>query len=119
MEIKIKDKAYPLHFGWAFLEEVNKVFGVTVEAEGQEINTRTAGLPFLMNGLATYDPVVVLKAIKCATVTERSKPATLDLQDHLEKLLIEDAKGYKAFVDEMHAEVKKSPLLKAVTKLNG
>ena len=47
MQIKIANKEYTLYFGWEFLDQINNKFGLKVEAEGQDINTRSAGLPFM------------------------------------------------------------------------
>lgn len=116
MEIKIANKNYTLYFGWDFLDRINHEFGIVVESAGQEINTRTGGLAFLEVGLSSYDPIAVQKAIQAATNTETSKPSVVNIRKVIEEM-VQEPKEYKAFVDEMLAEIKKAPLLKAVANL--
>lgn len=118
MQVKIANKEYTLHFGWEFLKEVNKKFGVTIEQGGQEINTRQGGLAFMNAGLESYDPVTVIEVVKAATNTELQKPATVNIQEAVEEKLLSGSKEYKAFVDELKESIKKEPKLKALNELN-
>ena len=115
MQITINKKVYDLHFGFDFLEEVNKYFGLVIDVEGQEVNTKSGGLNFMLNGLEQYDPIALIKTIRCATSTEKSKPSKADLEAHVMELLNDDEK-YDAFLDELLAEIKKSPLINAMSK---
>lgn len=116
MIVEMKNKEIELHFGWAFLEEVNKTMGIELEVEGQPINTKTGGMALLQMGLGQYDPVAVVKTIKAGTVTEKSKPSTGDIQQFLEGLMEEEG-AYVEFVDELSDAIKKAPLLNALTKI--
>ena len=118
MQIKIANKEYTLYFGWEFLKEINKSFGITVEQGGQEMNTRQGGLAFMNAGLDSYNPVAIIDIIKAATNTEPQKPATVNVQKAVEEKLLSGTKEYKAFVDELKDTIKKEPMLKALSELN-
>lgn len=117
MEIKIANKNYQLYFGWDFLEKINQEFGIKVDVDGQEINTRTGGLAFLNVGLEAYDPIAVQKAIQAATNTAPSKPSIVNIRKFIEDKIIKDLDGYKELTNELASEIKKDPLLKALDKL--
>lgn len=118
MELKIANKNYTLHFGWSFLEEVNKEFGMKVETGGQEINTRTAGLPFLTSGLESYDPIALAKGIKAAVNTEVNPPSFVNIKKYVEELIVNDTKAYQEVVKDFLTNVKNEPMLKALQNLN-
>ena len=118
MQVKIANKEYTLYFGWEFLDQINNKFGLKVEAEGQDINTRSAGLPFMQSGLSSYDPIALVKVIQAGTATEPQKPSLINVRQFVEELLINKPKEYKEFVDELSNEIKKEPMLKAMDKLN-
>ena len=118
MEIKIANKNYTLYFGWDFLDKINYHFGVKVESEGQEINTRAGGMAFMESGLGMNDPITVVKVIQSATATESQKPSVVNIRKFVEGLLIDDQKAYKELVKELAEEIKKEPMLKALTALN-
>jgi len=117
MDVKINNKEYTLHFGWDFLEFINDVRGAEIKANGQGINTKTAGLSFLEAGLESKDPTAVRDAIKAGLSTEKSKPSNEDVEDFVKQKLVKTPKQYKDFVEELHEEIKKEPMLKAIINL--
>lgn len=118
MQIKIANKNYSLYFGWGFLEDVNNRFGFILDIEGADVNTRSNGYPFMIQGLESYDPIAVMKTIQAATATEHNKPAKENIQKLIETKLTEGPKEYKTFVDEIKEEIKKEQWLQAYQNLN-
>lgn len=117
MQIKINANEYTLHFGWSFLEEINNVFGVRVEVDGNEMNTRAGGLTFLENGLERFDPITVAKAIKAGTNTYKNQPQFKDIQSYVEGILVKDSQEYVDLAKGILEEIKKEPMLKALNNL--
>lgn len=112
MKITIGKKTYESYFGFRFLDEINRRLGMTVEVEGQTINTRTGGINFLEVGLGGYEPNVLISAILACTVTSVDKPTTKEVETHVEHLILEDLEAYQALCEGILDEVKKNALLK-------
>lgn len=110
MEITLNDKKYDLHFGLRFLDEINKRFGVTMDVEGQTIQSNISGLHMAMTGLSQKSPSALAKVIQCATADARQKPSIKELETFIGKL-IEDEK-YDDFYDELLDELGKQPLVR-------
>lgn len=118
MEFKIANKDYTLHFGWDFLEQINALFGMKIEADGGvEINTRSNGYPFMIQGLESRDPVALQYVIQAATATEKSKPSKVNIRKAILELMQEDIELYKMTVDEILDEIKKDEVLQVIQRL--
>ena len=73
MNLTINGKEYALHFGMDFIDEVEKLEGMKMEAEGVSLNMGTGGMALLNNKLASYHPSGLRTVIKAGTTTERQK----------------------------------------------
>lgn len=109
MEITIKGKAYPLHFGLGFLDQVNKRESATMEVEGQNMSMGMMGMQLFNGSLQVYDPVALAKAIQYGTYTESQKPSKKDIETYVTEL-IEDEAYYDVY-DELNEELGKQPAI--------
>lgn len=109
MQLEINGKEYPLHFGMDFIDEVEKVEGMKMEAEGMEMNIGTGGMSKLNNKLASYHPSGLRTVIKAGTITERQKPSNAEINQYIEYLAETD--DYEDLFDEIVEELGKKPLV--------
>lgn len=110
MQIKINDKDYQLFFGLDFLEWCEDNEGMKVEG----VNLGIGGFNMIYSKLEMHDPVTVMKIIKGATNTHKSKPSRKDIEAFLVELLEEDK--FEEFVEEVISELKKQPFTKVQIK---
>lgn len=104
MMIEIENKEYELHFGWDFIEVLNKLNGVVVQ--GLEMNT--GGLTKLVGQLDLGDPIAVRLAIQAGTNTYASKPSKRGIEKFIETLIENDE--YDNFLEQLQAEFEKNVL---------
>ena len=115
MLVEIGGKEYTLLFSWGFLEEVNKRLGISmVTQDGGAIPLEQMGVLKLNSGLETRDVITLVHILQSATITERQKPSKVDIQNFVEKLLIDNK--YTEFYEEIEEEIKKQPLLDNLMK---
>lgn len=105
--VNIDGKEFELHFGWGFLEYVNREFGVS---QG-EVKTQFGGLYNIYTGSSMQDPFTLVHIIKAGTVTEKQKPSNKGIMDFIEGLA-EEEKAYEEFYIEIWDEIAKKPLLR-------
>lgn len=105
MIIKIGEREYELHFGWAFLKYANKVNGL--EVEGMSVGV--GGMTKLELGANLLDPETLLVSLKAGLASEKHQPSNADLESFIERK-IEDG-TYQEFYKELWNEVKKAPVL--------
>lgn len=109
MMIEIGKKEYELHFGWDFIETINKINGI--EVKGMSMNT--GGVSMLDAQLDMNDPIALKKAIQAGTSTEKSKPSVKDIQEFIEGLIMdEDEEKYDEFVGNLKKQLSSQPLTK-------
>ena len=109
MNLTINGKEYALHFGMDFIDEVEKIEGMKMEAEGVSLNMGTGGMALLNNKLASYHPSGLRTIIKAGTSTERQKPSNDDINIYLEELANSD--DYEQTFDGIVEELGKKPLV--------
>ena len=109
MNLTINGKEYALHFGMDFIDEVEKLEGMKMEAEGVSLNMGTGGMALLNNKLASYHPSGLRTIIKAGTSTERQKPSNDDINVYLEELAESD--DYEQTFDDIVEELGKKPLV--------
>ena len=105
MIIRINERDYELHFGWAFLKYANKINGLEVEG----VNIGVGGMTKLELGANLLDPETLYLSIKCALASEPHQPSNADLERFIEAK-IEDG-TYEEFYTDLWKEVKKAPVL--------
>lgn len=109
MIVEIGGKEYELHFGWDFIEEINRINGV--EVQGMSMNT--GGVSMLDAQLSMNDPVALKKAIQAGTSTEKSKPSTKEIEDFIVELIEDEDEGkYDEFVGNLKKQLSTQPLTK-------
>ena len=109
MKLTINGKEYTLHFGMDFIDEVEKLEGMKMEAEGVSLNMGTGGMALLNNKLASYHPSGLRTIIKAGTITERQKPSNDDINIYIEELA--DSGDYEQTFDDIVEELGKKPLV--------
>lgn len=109
MVIEIGGKEYELHFGWDFIETINKINGI--EVKGMSMNT--GGVSMLDAQLDMNDPIALKKAIQAGTSTEKRKPSVKDIQDFIESLIEdENEDAYEEFVGNLKKQLSTQTLTK-------
>lgn len=106
MIITINEKEYELHFGWDFIEEINKLNGV--EVQGMAMNT--GGVTMLDAQLEMNDPVAVKKAVKAGLSTAKSKPSIQEIEDYVVDMIERDE--YDDFLNNLKKKLSTQPLTK-------
>lgn len=104
MVITIGEKDYELHFGWDFIETLNKLNGVVVEG----MNMDTGGVTKLVGQLDLGDPIAARLAITAGTSTYANKPSKKAIGEYVVKLIEED--GFDDFLEQLHEKLETSPL---------
>lgn len=105
MIIKIGEREYELHFGWAFLKYANKVNGL--EVEGMSVGV--GGMTKLELGANLLDPETLYIALKAGLASEKHQPSNTDLERFIEDKI--EGGTYEEFYTELWEEVKKAPVL--------
>ena len=105
MIIKINERDYELHFGWAFLKYANKANGLEVEG----MNVGVGGMTKLELGANLSDPETLLVSLKAGLASEQHQPSNRDLEKFIETKIEDDT--YQEFYTELWQEVKKAPVL--------
>jgi hypothetical protein len=81
MEIKINRVTYPLHFGIAFLREIDKRYDKEVKEQG---NIRFGvGLLYFLPLISMGNPVALTDCIQAGTITQNQKPSLYDIENFL------------------------------------
>lgn len=102
MVVLINDKELTLHFGIAFLRELDKKR--YYEQNGARVG---AGLELIGVELLGGSYVALSEIIQAALCTESNKPTAADVDRYLESL---DEKGIDKLLDEVISTLKKSPM---------
>lgn len=105
MIIKINERDYELHFGWAFLKYANKANGLEVEG----MNVGVGGMTKLELGANLSDPETLLVSLKAGLASEQHQPSNRELEQFIESKIEDDT--YHEFYKELWQEVKKAPVL--------
>ena len=107
MEITIGKKTYPLIFGLRFIRELDKRF--TIQSNGLQLGF---GIATAVTYIQQRNPVVLVDLIQAATVTERSKPSVLEIEEYIEAETTDLEKLFKDFLSEF----EKSHVIKGTMK---
>lgn len=114
MLLKINGKEYELRFGFDFIGYINKMSSLEMEAE-EGINLKLSGITgmkLLTVGISQKMPSTLRLLIKGATITEKSIPSNIELENFIDELL-EDENTYNEVYDEIVKEMgKRSIVLK-------
>lgn len=105
MILKINGKEYPLRFGFAAIDYLDKIY--YLEEAGVKLGQ---GIPLLVSNLVAENPLSLFHAFKAGMITEKSLPSNAELEVYLEDLAENDKLDelYKEVIDEL----KKSALTK-------
>lgn len=105
MKLKINDQEYELHFGLKFINTLDNIY--TQEISGVKFGM---GVEMMNTYLAMKHPQALLNVIKAGTSHLNSKPTEKDIENHLEKLAVEDK--LNDLFDEVQETAKQAPFLK-------
>lgn len=109
MILEINGKNYELKFGFDFLEYLNKHNSLTMEMNGQVMNSGMGGATLLASTLQTKMPSTLFKTIKAATSHLPQKPSDADIEAYINKLA-EDDDEYNLVFEEIEEGLKSNPL---------
>lgn len=113
MQITIEGKEYDLYFGLDFLEWCEDNAGLKVDG----VNMGIGGFNMLYSKLEMNDPVAIMKILKGATNTLKSKPSNTQLEFFLEGKIVEDE--FEEFAEELQDTLKKQPFTSVqIKKMN-
>lgn len=105
MVIKIGEKEFPITFGFAALEFLDKVY--TIKTGVGDIGQ---GLNMLLMYLMDENPLAIRTAIKAGTETLKQKPSNEDIDDFITELA--EKEKLDGLFKELLDELKKQPLTK-------
>lgn len=108
MILEINGKNYELKFGFDFLEYLNKNNSLTMEMNGQVMNSGMGGATLLASTLQTRMPSTLFKTIKAATSHLSQKPSDADIERYI-NTLAEDDEEYNLVFEEIEEGLKKQP----------
>lgn len=108
MILIINGKEYPLRFGFAAIDYLDKIY--YLEEAGVKLGQ---GIPLLVSNLVSENPLALFHAYRAGMITEKSQPSNAELEVYLEGLAEEDKLDelFKEVIDEL----KKSALTKKKT----
>lgn len=105
MILIINGKEYPLRFGFAAIDYLDKIY--YLEEAGVKLGQ---GIPLLVSNLVAENPLALYHAFKAGMITEKSQPSNAELEVYLEGLAEEDK--FDELFKEVIDELKKSALTK-------
>lgn len=109
MQIKINDEKYNLYFGFDFINFIDEKYPVKINFQGVDVPFGNA-LNATINGLEKdRKPTDLIKVLKAATNTLKSKPSNQHLEEHITEMIVNDE--YDEFVDELVGKLKKTPII--------
>lgn len=107
--LKIGNKEYNLRYGIAFVKEVNNLYAIDYDVNSGLKMKMNFGISILMEYLRMGDVIAIVNAIKCATVTEKSKPSDIEIEEFISELSQEE---YTKLCTDFFTSLEEAPFLK-------
>lgn len=106
MILKINGKDYPIKFGFAAIDYLDKQYAV--ETQGMKVLGQ--GIQQVYTYLGMESIMALYHAIRAATITEKSQPSIEEIEVYAEELSGKD--GLSKLFEDLIDELKKQPLTK-------
>ncbi len=108
MIINMNGKDYELAFGFDFLDYLNKNNSLTMDVNGQSMNSGLGGATMLASTLGSRMPSTLMTTIKAGTTHLAQKPSNKDIESYINGIS-DDDEAYELVFLEIEEELKKQP----------
>ena len=108
MNLEMNGKNYELAFGFDFLDYLNKHNSLTMDVNGQTLNSGLGGATMLASTLGSQMPSTLMTAIKAGTAHLSQKPSNKDIEAYVNEIS-DDDEAYELVFMEIEEAIKKQP----------